>query len=50
MARDVRVQEQLRELGWQVAVIWGCTTIDAAQLRNMLLEIFPEVAGVQSCQ
>jgi DNA mismatch endonuclease (patch repair protein) len=42
VARDARVQKQLRALGWHVVIIWGCMTNDAAQLHNILLETFQE--------
>lgn len=49
VARDARAQEQLRALGWRVAIIWGCTTIDAAELQAILLAIFPGAAGARCC-
>jgi len=40
-ARDVRVQDELRALGWRPEVIWECELKDAAALRarlEMMLE------------
>lgn len=36
--RDRRVDQQLVELGWRVAIIWECETRDAELLRQKLLE------------
>lgn len=36
MVRDQRVQKHLRELGWDVLVIWECETEDQAKLHDIL--------------
>lgn len=35
--RDILVRKQLRELGWQVLVVWQCQTNDELKLRSKLL-------------
>ena len=36
--RDVRVIAALRDLGWDVLVVWECKTSDENLLRRTLLE------------
>ena len=36
VARDERVEGELEQLGWQVAVIWECETADPVGLRERL--------------
>jgi DNA mismatch endonuclease, patch repair protein len=38
--RDERVQQELRELGWQPEVFWECQLKDERQVRTRLREIF----------
>ncbi|MBI9087797.1 MAG: DNA mismatch endonuclease Vsr [Desulfobacterium sp.] len=38
--RDKKVQQALKELGWQVEVIWECETKDCEQLEKKLMKIF----------
>jgi DNA mismatch endonuclease, patch repair protein len=35
-ARDVRIQQKLRELGWRVVVIWECETQNPTRLESTL--------------
>jgi DNA mismatch endonuclease, patch repair protein len=37
--RDLRVQEELRELGWGHAVVWECEAARADSLRIRLVEV-----------
>lgn len=36
MMRDARVIEQLKELGWNVVVIWECETKDPKKLAEII--------------
>ena len=36
VARDQKVEQQLRERGWTVRVIWECETRDSAALEKLL--------------
>jgi DNA mismatch endonuclease (patch repair protein) len=36
--RDVRKENQLRELGWDVAIVWECETRDSNTLKRRLAE------------
>lgn len=38
--RDLRVAEQLAELGWRVATIWECETKSSDQIEDALRRIF----------
>ena len=38
-ARDARLQDKLRLLGWRVAVIWECETKQPAELERRLLRL-----------
>ena len=38
VARDLKVERELRERGWTVQVIWECETHDPAALERRLLE------------
>ncbi len=37
--RDTRVEEQLEDMGWRIAIIWECETANVTQLRNTLATI-----------
>jgi DNA mismatch endonuclease (patch repair protein) len=39
VARDKRVQRELEETGWRVAIIWECETANPASLREELKEL-----------
>ena len=36
MARDARAERQLKELGWQVMVVWECETLDMVKVLDRL--------------
>lgn len=40
VVRDKEVVEKLKEMGWNVAVIWECETKDAEKLQGIVEEIF----------
>lgn len=40
MARDIRTQRELEDLGWKVAVIWECGTKSPSEIHRQLTEIF----------
>jgi DNA mismatch endonuclease (patch repair protein) len=42
--RDQRVERELRNLGWEVLVVWECETTDLRELRAVLRE-FLAAAG-----
>lgn len=44
VARDRKVERQLREGGWTVQVIWECETRDAAALEHRLRRVLPAAA------
>ncbi|MFO1089823.1 MAG: DNA mismatch endonuclease Vsr [Hyphomicrobiales bacterium] len=39
-ARDVRVCDQLRAMGWRTVIIWECETTNQLKLRQMLTAAF----------
>lgn len=39
VARDARVQQELKDLGWRVAVIWECETREISTLSRKLTEL-----------
>ena len=41
IARDKRVRQQLRRLGWKVIVVWECQTADESGLTRLLLAKLP---------
>jgi len=43
--RDRKVQRELRQMGWQVAVVWECQTKDADCLLNKLARYLPIKRG-----
>jgi DNA mismatch endonuclease (patch repair protein) len=43
VARDERVQRQLEEQGWTVAVVWECETRKVEALDRRLRELLPKV-------
>ncbi len=45
-ARDARVQDELRALGWRAEVIWECELKDAASLRARLQGLTGSAAPV----
>ena len=47
-ARDKRVADELRLVGWRVEVIWECQTRNADALRTLLGEILKTPAGESS--
>lgn len=40
VARDIRTQRELEDLGWKVAVIWECGTKSPSEIHRQLTEIF----------
>ncbi|MCG7985707.1 MAG: very short patch repair endonuclease [Candidatus Thiodiazotropha lotti] len=40
IARDLRVQRALEDLGWKVVTIWECQTVQEAELKRILLSVF----------
>lgn len=40
--RDRENEEQLRQLGWDVLVLWECQTRDHAALKELILAFLPE--------
>ena len=42
VARDHRVERQLREMGWTVKVVWECETRDPATLEASLRQVLSE--------
>ena len=45
VARDQRVEHELRERGWTVQVIWECETRDNAVLERLLLAVLRKRPG-----
>ncbi len=39
VARDRRVRGELEAMGWRVAIIWECETLDSDRLRDELKEL-----------
>lgn len=40
VARDIRTQRELEDLGWKVAVIWECGTKSPSEIHRQLTELF----------
>jgi DNA mismatch endonuclease (patch repair protein) len=40
--RDCKVEQQLREMGWRVQVIWECETHDPILLKKKLRKMLSE--------
>lgn len=43
--RDAKVQEDLKQLGWDVLTVWDCETKDSAALSSRLLNFLSPRAG-----
>lgn len=41
VARDLKNDEQLRQAGWKVIVIWECATRDTIELQNVINRELP---------
>lgn len=48
VARDARVEAQLRDAGWDVLVIWECQTRDLAVLGSALLHFLGPPGDIKS--
>jgi DNA mismatch endonuclease (patch repair protein) len=43
VARDRRTLQALRDLGWEVLIVWECETRDAARLEARLLDYVEQI-------
>lgn len=43
--RDLRNQQQLRDLGWRVLVVWECEMVDAERMSAIVKEFLCEQVG-----